>query len=167
MVIYYVNIEHCECMCICWYYVYMMTGPRVLNGTFTWNHTCKVGIFATISIIYWTTMQIKTLQCRHNERDGVSHHQPHHCLLNRLFRHRSKKTPKLRVTGLWVGNSPVNSPHKGPVTRKMFPFDDVIMNNCHWCGWCSNTIYNNMQIMMYIYRLCDWGLGSTISNAHD
>ena len=23
---------------------------------------------------------------------------------------------------------PVNSPHKGPVTRKMFPFDDVTMN---------------------------------------
>ena len=23
---------------------------------------------------------------------------------------------------------PVNSPHKGPVTRKMFPFDDVIMH---------------------------------------
>ena len=23
---------------------------------------------------------------------------------------------------------PVNSPHTGPVTRKMFPFDDVIMN---------------------------------------
>ena len=43
--------------------------------------------------------------------------------------HRSKKTSKLRVTGLCVGNSPgpVNSPHKGPVPRKMFPFDDVIM----------------------------------------
>ena len=26
-----------------------------------------------------------------------------------------------------MGNSPVNSPHKGPVTRKMFPFDNVIM----------------------------------------
>ena len=24
---------------------------------------------------------------------------------------------------------PVNSPHKGPVTRQMFPFDDVIMRN--------------------------------------
>ena len=24
--------------------------------------------------------------------------------------------------------SPVNSPHKGPVTRQMFPFDDVVMN---------------------------------------
>ena len=39
------------------------------------------------------------------------------------------KHQKLRVTGLCVGNSPgpVNSPHKGPVTRKIFPFDDVIM----------------------------------------
>ena len=46
-----------------------------------------------------------------------------------LFRRRSKKTSKLRVTGLCVGNSPgpVNSPHKWPVTWKMFPFDDVIM----------------------------------------
>ena len=70
------------------------------------------------------------LHWRHNDHDGVSNHQPHGCLLNRLFRCRSKKTPKLRVTGLCVGNSPgpVNSPHKGPVTRKMFPFDDVIMH---------------------------------------
>ena len=61
--------------------------------------------------------------------DSVSNHQSYDCLLNRLFRRRSKKTLKLRVTGLFVGNSPgpVNSPHKGPVTRKMFPFDDVIM----------------------------------------
>ena len=52
-----------------------------------------------------------------------------HC--NVYFWHRlwSKKTSKLRVTGLCAGNSPgpVNSPHKGPVSRKMFPFDDVIM----------------------------------------
>ena len=33
-------------------------------------------------------------------------HQPHRCLLNRLFGRRSKKTSKLRVTGLCVGNSP-------------------------------------------------------------
>ena len=41
-------------------------------------------------------------------------------------RRRSKKTSKLRVTVLCVGNSPVNSPHKGPVARKMFHYDDVI-----------------------------------------
>ena len=70
------------------------------------------------------------LQWRHNDHDGVSNHQPRGCLLNRLFRCGSKKTSKLPVTGLCAGNSPgpVNSPHKGPVTRKMFPFDDVIMN---------------------------------------
>ena len=48
-----------------------------------------------------------SLQWRHNERDGVSNHQPHDCLLNRLSRRRSKKISKLRVTGLCAGNSPV------------------------------------------------------------
>ena len=45
----------------------------------------------------------QSLQWPHNERDGVSNYQYHDCLLNRLFRRRSKKTPKLRVTGLSVG----------------------------------------------------------------
>ena len=46
-------------------------------------------------------------QWRHNEPDGISKHQPHDCLLNRLFRHKSKNTSKVRVTGLCEGNSPV------------------------------------------------------------
>ena len=49
------------------------------------------------------------LRWRHNGRDGVSNNQPHYCLLNRLFRRRSMKTSKLRVTGLRVGNSPGTS----------------------------------------------------------
>ena len=71
-----------------------------------------------------------TLQWRHNERDGVSNRRPLDCLHDRLFRRRSKKTSKIRVTGLCVRGIhrwPVNSPHKGPVTRKLFLFDDVIM----------------------------------------
>ena len=40
-------------------------------------------------------------------RDGVSNHQHHHCLLNCSLMRRSKKTSKLRVTGLCAGNSPV------------------------------------------------------------
>ena len=66
---------------------------------------------------YWTRVPLHAvyntwlapataLQWRHNEREGVSNHQPHDCLLNRLFRRRSKKTSKLRVTGLCAGNSP-------------------------------------------------------------
>ena len=66
-----------------------------------------------------TTLWDHTLQWRHNELDCVSNHQPHDCLLNRLFRRRSKKTSKLSVTGLCAGKM-----------RKMLPFDDVTMNNC-------------------------------------
>ena len=47
-----------------------------------------------------------SLRWRHNGRDSVSNHQPHDCLLKRIFRRRSKKTSKLRVTGLCAGNSP-------------------------------------------------------------
>ena len=48
-----------------------------------------------------------SLHWRHNKRDGVSKHQRLVCLINCLFRHRSKKTSKLRVTGLCEGNSSV------------------------------------------------------------
>ena len=48
----------------------------------------------------------QALNWRHNDHDGVSNHQPHGYLLNRLFRRRSKETSKLRVTGLCLGNSP-------------------------------------------------------------
>ena len=81
---------------------------------------------------------VVALLWRHNGHNSVSNHQPYDCLLRRLFRCRSKQTSKLRVTGLCAGNSPgpVNFPHKWPVTRKMFPFDDVIMdvkyNRSNW-----------------------------------
>ena len=48
--------------------------------------------------------KLMTLQWRLNECDGVSNHRPLDCVLNRLFRRRSKKTSKLRVTGLCEGN---------------------------------------------------------------
>ena len=51
-------------------------------------------------------------------------------LLNRLFRHRWKKTSKLHVIGLWAGNSPV--PGEFPAQRtnnaENVPFDDVIIS---------------------------------------
>ena len=58
------------------------------------------------------------------------------CFRNLLFRRRSKKIPKLRVTGLCAGNPLVNvGCHQGPLTRIMFQFDDVIMSKmvplCH------------------------------------
>ena len=40
----------------------------------------------------------------HNEHDCVTNYQCLDCLLSRLFRHRSKKTSKVHVTGLCEGN---------------------------------------------------------------
>ena len=83
-----------------------------------------------INLMLWVWKLVNwTLQWRHNGCHCVSNHQPHDCLLRRLFRRTSKKIPKLRVTGLCAGNSPgpVNSQNKWPVTRIMFPFGDVIM----------------------------------------
>ena len=88
---------------------------------------CKI---APIWMAQKALMIRQPLRWRHNEWDGVSNHQPQDCLLNRLSGPRSKKTSKPRVTGLCAGihRGPVNSPHKWPVTRKLFPFGDVIMN---------------------------------------
>ena len=68
-----------------------------LNPT-TKNSSCTIDVYERRK--KWS------LQWRHNGRDSVWNHQPHDHLLNRLFRRRSKKTSKLRVTGLCAGNSP-------------------------------------------------------------
>ena len=71
-----------------------------------WFDTSRISPYPS-ELLYWDQGNCKiALKWRHNERHGVSNHQPHDCLLNRLFRRRSKKKSKLR-TGLCAGNSPV------------------------------------------------------------
>ena len=87
-----------------WLFLYLWN----INFTHVRSCSCRHSlIWSYLCPLHW----------RHNGHDGISNHQPHGCLLNRLFRRRSKKTSKLRVTGLCEGNSPgpMNSPHKGPV----------------------------------------------------
>ena len=70
-------------------------------------------------------------QWRRNDLDGVSNHQPHHCLLNRLFRRRSKKRSKLCVTGLCARKSPVT----GEFPTQMASNTE---NVSIW--WCHNVL---------------------------
>ena len=92
-------------------------------------------MYRTIHKAAW--LQLKSLEWRHNGHDGISNHQPHDCLLNRLFKRRSNKTSKPHVTGLCEVNSMVTGefPHKWPVTQKMFPFNDVIMSFAYLRGY--------------------------------
>ena len=90
-----------------------------------------------------TLVTISALQWHYDEHGGVSNHQPHHRLLNRLFRRKSRKTSKLRVTGFCAGNSPVASGFTAqrPVTRKIFPPDDVVIALLPLCAikpWFCN-----------------------------
>ena len=59
---------------------------------------------------------------------------------------RSKKTLKLHVTGLCEGNPLVDSPHKGPVMQKMFPFDDAIMGKY---DVCSTSVIATLYTVKY------------------
>ena len=73
-----------------------------------------------------------------NERDDVSNHQRLDCLLNRwVVIQRKQQSSASLAFARGIHRSPVDSPHKGPVTQKMFPFDDVIMHHC--ANRCPNT----------------------------
>ena len=93
---------------------------------------------------------------RHNERDGVSNRRRLDGLLNRLFRCESKKTSNLRLTGLCEGTLPVTSkfPSRRPVTRKMFPFDVVIMH-MH-VPLCEKILINYVLMIFSNLRLHVW-----------
>ena len=48
-----------------------------------------------------------------------------------------------------IHRGPGNSPHKWPVTRKMFPFDDVIM----WCLWKALMFFITTPLSILMYTL--------------
>ena len=93
-----------------------------VHMTKTYHATCRVNrqqwingpIDSALFPVYDTFCisghhNIPSLQWRHNEHDGVLNHRRFHCLLNCWLRRRSKKTSKLRLTGLCAGNSAVTS----------------------------------------------------------
>ena len=74
------------------------------------------------------------LQWHHNECNGISYHQSIICSTICSGTHQRKHQSSASLAFVrgskhrWL----VDSPHKGPVKRKMFPFDDIIM-------WWSGT----------------------------
>ena len=86
---------------------------------------------------------VTALQRRHNERDHVSNHKPHDCLCSRLFRRRSKKTSKLRVTGLCVGNSPGTGEFPAQMTS----------NAENVSFWWRHHVVENINVTIYCLPL--------------
>ena len=98
---------------------------------------------------------VVSLHWCHNDRGGVSDHQPHDCLLSRLFRRRTNKTSKLRVTGLCTGNSPATG--EFPAQRASYAEDVSIWWRHHVCN--SASIFSTFMLtfqaaMEYMYLPC-------------
>ena len=119
-----------------------------------------------------------SLQWRLNEPDGASNHRHLDCLLNYVLRRRSERRyqsfmPLASVRG--VHRWPVDSPPKGPATRKMFPFGDVVVHlmspnsirNIYRCGLAHTYIkYISPHILIHIYvhtRCAPHDAGETVS----
>ena len=90
---------------------------------------------------------VKSLHWRHNDRDGVSNYQPtivYSTVYSGADQRKHQSSASLAFVRR-IHRWPVNSPHKEPVTRKMFPFDDVIRY--------VTRLPPNIVIKWYIYTL--------------
>ena len=103
-----------------------------IPGGLTFKLRGYISIFQSIDVISSLDLKVlsfsRKLQWRHKEHDGGSDHQPHDCLLKVYSGADERKHQSSASLAFVLGihRWPVNSPHKGPITRKMFPFDDVI-----------------------------------------
>ena len=92
--------------------------------------------FMTKLLVLWCHMmslgfdKLTHLHCSHNGHDGMSNHQPHQIVYSTIYSKADQRKHQSSASLAFVQGIqrwPVNSPHKRPVTQKMFPFDDVIM----------------------------------------
>ena len=81
-------------------YIYIYIYVQLMGMAWRQISHCDVIFVSVKSPRYWLAAEY-TLQWRHSDRDGVFNHRRLDCLLYRVIRRRSKKTWKLRVTGLW------------------------------------------------------------------
>ena len=80
---------------------------------------------------------------------GVSNHQPHDCLLNRLFTRRSKKTSKLCVTGLCEGNSPMTGEFPTQWASNAENVSIWWRLHVYWISYCSQGSFYSIAPWLF------------------
>ena len=106
-----------------------------LESLITVKHKLQSFQWRTIIIAWYVLLFYNfSSQWCHNGQDGVLNHQPH-VVYSIIYSgaDQRKHQSSTSLDFVWgIHRWPVNSPHKGPVTQKMFPFDDVIMYAYTW-----------------------------------
>ena len=95
------------------------------------------------------------LQWRHNGPDSVWNHQPHDCLLNRLFRRRSEKSSKLRVTGLCAGNPPWTGEFPAQMASNVKMFY-LMTSSCDKLAW-QPSLRRSEKYVTLLSQDDNWG----------
>ena len=116
MYIHFINpVEHTYFRKLtCSIYIHVMMQLNIFCTKYTSGIRRHYGI--TRDSGFFNKGSIYPFHWRHDGRDVASNHQPHYCLLSRLFRRRSKKTSKLRVAGLGARYSPGSGEFPAQIT---------------------------------------------------
>ena len=134
------NFDPVHCHIYIYIYIHIYMSPRChlnIKMPSHWyrNSHYKAKMVSQLSCLY------NALWWHHNGRDGVSNHQSHDCLLNRLFGRISKKASKLCVTGLCVGNSPGTSEFPAQMATN-------VENVSIW--WCHHGKFLHLEIVFIL-----------------
>ena len=93
-----------------------------------------------------------SLQWRHNEHDGVSNHQPHDCLLNRLFKAQIKENIKAPrhwpLCGEFTG-------HRWIPAQRTSNAENVSMTSSYdarWSGACPEHCHECLDIRQWCHE---------------
>ena len=117
-----VNITAFLFQCTCWYRMYD-------SRAWSWLSSLVIPVSADVLAPNGVCNKLDTSSSKHNSDDGI----PNHRGLDFCSIVCSGDDQRKYQSSAWLAfvrgihRSPVASPHKGLVTQKMFPFDDVIM----------------------------------------
>ena len=120
-----------------------------MNMMTSWHEQTNLTTVRGLQLIFCS------LQWRHNGCDGVSNHQPHNCLLKRLFRRRSKENSKAprhwplcgELTGNWRHHAIVVNQH--------------VVNKQSGCRWFDTPC------MVFMWRHSKWLATRALSQYKD
>ena len=111
------------------------------------QYSCHDLYFPVSKILEWYP---RPLQWCYNGPDGVANHQPYNCLpcywgADQRKHQSSASLAYVRGIHRWS----VDSPHKGPVTRKSFTFDDVIMAEVEVRAYIMNSKWRFNLLLLF------------------
>ena len=124
-----------------------------------WWTVCSVAIglgrldTLVTSVPYWHIMGIKVFLTPSYYNDVI--------MGAMALQERKHQSSMSLAFGRGIHRCPVNFPHKGPVTRKMFPFDDDIMTY-RYPYWIPtkepHTSYTNISYMANVTKRSDMAI---------